>query len=454
MMPKGKSIPFRANARKAISNGPLRATMRNITDTFSQKRTQAVAQVPFEAWRDLASAVRVQVLDNLQDYIHRFSSNATSAGAKVHRAEDAESAHEIVASILKDHAAIKVVKSKSMVSEEIHLNDYLQHEGISVVETDLGEYIIQIAGEGPSHIIVPAIHKDRRQIGELFARKLGSDHTEDPDALTKIARKRLRKEFLSAQAGISGANFAVADSGSIVMVTNEGNGRMVTTLPPLHIAVLSIEKMIPSLKDLPLFIRLLPRSATGQVLTSYTSVITGTRKPGEATGAHELHIVLVDNGRSRILDGDYREMLKCIRCGACLNVCPIYRMVGGHAYGSTYPGPMGIILTALLEGMEEAHPLLDATTLCGACVEVCPVKVPLVALLRRLREQRVQGSLVPWMERVGMASFGSVVQSPLLFHLGQTAGRVLWPIAERIGHKGVLGRMPQPASRVFTQRIS
>ena len=454
MRTSSEQIPFRTNAVQALDDPALRATLRNITETFTQKRADAVSSLPFEEWRDQASALRLQVLDNLEDYIGRFAGNATRAGATIYRAKEAAAAREIVASILRDRGATKVVKSKSMVSEEIHLNDYLESQGIEAVETDLGEYINQLAREAPSHIIVPAIHKNRRQIGELFAEKLGADYTEDPTALTKIAREILRQEFLSAQAGITGANFAVAESGSIVLFTNEGNGRMVTTLPPLHIAVLSIEKVIPSLTDLPLLIRLLPRSATGQILTSYMSVITGTRKPGEFTGAQELHIVLVDNGRSRVLAGAYREMLKCIKCGACLNACPIYRVVGGHTYGATYPGPMGVVLTTLLDGMERAHPLLDATTLCGACAEVCPVKVPLVQLLRGLREEKVEKGLTPWVERKGMMGFGWVAKWPLLFNLGQIAGRVFWPIAKRIAGDKILGRMPDFASRPFRRRIS
>ena len=454
MSPSNKKIPFRANANRALHDPSLRATMRNITQTFTQKREEAISSLPFEEWRDQASALRLQVLDNLPDTISRFAASAVRAGATIHNAKDARETREIVASILRDRGAKKVVKSKSIVSEEIHLNDYLQEQGLEVIETDLGEYINQIAGEGPSHIIVPAIHKNRRQIGELFAEKLGSAYTDDPTQLTKIARKILRAQFLTAQAGITGANFAAADTGSIVLFTNEGNGRMVTTLPPLHIAVISIDKVIPSLRDLPLFIRLLPRSATGQMLTSYLSVITGTRKATDSTGAQELHIVLVDNGRSRILAGEYREMLKCIRCGSCLNACPIYRLVGGHSYGATYPGPMGIVFTTLLDGMERAHPLLDATTLCGACAEVCPVKVPLPQLLRRLREERVERRMTPLIERAGMAGFALVAESPFLFHLGQTAGRIFWPIAKKVGGKDVAGRMPDFAPRTFHRRIS
>ena len=293
-----------------------------------------------------------------------------------------------------------------MVSEEVDLNSHLEAAGMEVVETDLGEYIIQMEGETPSHIIVPAIHKNRRQVGRLFADRLGVPYTEDPQVLTKIARKVLREKFLSADAGVSGANFAVADTGSLVLLTNEGNGRMVTTVPPLHVAILSVEKMLPSLADLPAFLRLLPRSATGQTITSYVSVITGPRKAGDATGAKELHIVLLDNGRTEILAGESREILKCIRCGACMNVCPVYRMVGGHAYGWTYPGPMGMVLTTLLTGMRKSHPLVDASTLCGACVEVCPVRVPLVDLILGLRRRKVRDRFSDPRERLGMEAFG------------------------------------------------
>jgi L-lactate dehydrogenase complex protein LldF len=448
-----ESIPFRENAAQALRNPSLRAAMRNAVGVFALKRAEAVSDVPLDLWRDQASETRRRVLDHLADYVDQFARSASRAGATVHRAEDAETAVEIVASLLKDHGARKVVKSKSMISEEIHLNDYLETQGLTVVETDLGEFIIQIAMEHPSHIIVPAIHKDRCGVGKLFAEKLGCEYTEDPAALTKVARAKLRREFLSAEAGITGANFAIADSGGIVVFTNEGNGRMCTTLPPVHIVVTSIEKIIPSVLDLPKFIRLLPRSATGQIVTTYVSVITGVRKAGEATGAKHLHIVLLDNGRSRIAAGEFGEMLKCIRCGACLNACPLYRTLGGHAYGSTYPGPMGIVLTTLLEGMERAHTLLDATTLCGACGDVCPVKVPLPKLLRLLRERRAEEGFTPALERTGMTAFGIAVKSPTLFEAGQKAMRLLWPLVRKIGIRGTLARLPIPAEQPFRRRI-
>ncbi len=445
-------VSFRVNAVEALENSSLRSAMSNATEVFSQRRSEAVASAPLDEWREIASQTRLMVLDNLPHYVDLFARNATAAGAVVHRARDAESAREIAASLLKDRCIRKIVKSKSMVTEEIHLNAHLEALGFKVVETDLGEYIIQIAKEGPSHIIVPAIHKNRQQVGKLFSAILGCDYSEDPTVLTKIARRVLREEFLSADAGMSGANFAVADTGSLVIFTNEGNGRMVTTLPPVHIAVLSIEKVIPSFADLPKFMRLLPRSATGQSLTTYMSVITGTRKPGQSTGAKELHIILLDNGRSHIAQGPCREILKCVRCGACMNVCPVYRLVGGHAYASTYPGPMGIILTALLDGMDRAETLLDATTLCGACGDVCPVKVPLPSLLRYLREMRTDLGLTPVTEQGAMKAFGIAVQSPSLFHMGQSLSHTLWPLA-RGTVRGVLERLPKPSQKPFRKRM-
>jgi len=454
MSPSKKGIRFRENAARAVANQALRRAMSNATGVFTGKREEAFRSTPLDEWREAASQMRLKVLDDLSAYVDRFCENASKVGAQVHRAKDSGEARAVIGRILKQRGIEKVVKSKSMVSEEVNLNADLIRDGIKVLETDLAEYIIQIAGEHPSHIIVPAIHKDRRQVGRLFVEKLGCEYTEDPAALTKIARKVLREEFLSARAGISGANFAVADTGSIVMFTNEGNGRMCTTLPPLHIALTSIEKIVPSLSDLPKFIRLLPRSATGQIITSYMSIITGTRKPAEATGAQELHIVLLDNGRSEIVQGEYREMLKCIRCGACLNACPVYRTVGGHAYDSTYPGPMGIVLTVLFEGMDRGHPLLDATTLCGACADVCPVKVPLPGLLRRLREERVAQGATSRLEQIAMAHFALLAASPKLFRMAQAAGSAIWPLARKVATGWQVDYLPAPVKKTLSRRLS
>ncbi|MGC8659775.1 MAG: LutB/LldF family L-lactate oxidation iron-sulfur protein [Desulfomonilaceae bacterium] len=454
MTDKLSPLKFRINAAQALKDKSLRFAMRTATNMFISKRTEGVASVPMELWRDKASAIRLNVLDHLPEYIDRFSFHATKAGAVVHHACDADAAREIIFHILKDRRARKIVKSKSMITEEIHLNEHLEQRNFHVVETDLGEYIVQIAGEKPSHILAPAIHKDRRQVGALFTEKLHVPFSDDPEVLTKIAREALRQEFLEADAGISGANFAVADTGTLAIFTNEGNGRMVTTLPPLHIAVFSIEKIIPSLNDLSLFTKLLPRSATGQILSSYVSIITGRRKPENSIGTRELHIVILDNGRSEILASKYREILKCIRCSACFNVCPVYRTIGGHAYGVTYPGPMGIVLTSLLEGIDKVYPLLDATTLCGACVEVCPVRVPLVRLLTLLREERVDKGMTLLAEKVGMTAFGFGAKNRTLFSMGQKMSRVLWPTLKKIAGNSIIGRLPEPVSERFTPKNS
>ncbi len=448
------SLDFRANAASAIKDGALRQAMRQATDTFGTNRTVAMEGFDIDTLREKASAIRMEVLDNLQGYIDRFTTQATKAGASVHRASDATSANAIIADILRSNKVKMVAKGKSMVSEETNLNAYLEKAGFDVVETDLGEYIIQLEGETPSHIIAPAIHKNRCQIGRLFADRLGVEYSEEPNVLTKIARKVLRETFLTADAGISGANFAIAGSGSLVLFTNEGNGRMVTSVPPLHIAILSVEKILPSLADLPTFIRLLPRSATGQMITSYVSIITGTRKAGDATGARELHIVLLDNGRSEILKGDCREILKCIRCGACMNVCPVYRTVGGHSYGWTYPGPMGIILTTLLTGMAKSHPLVDASTLCGACNDVCPVKVPLQEMILKQRIRRVSEGFSPKTVSMGMSLFGAAVRSPYLFSTGETLANRFWSVVRSVGWENVAGRLPHPTKRPFSRRMT
>jgi len=447
------TLDFRANAADAIKDGSMRQAMRQATDTFGTRRTVAMESIDFSALREKASAIRMEVLDNLPAYLERFTVQATQSGAQVHRATDGASANAIIAEILRSRNVKMVAKGKSMVSEETHLNAHLEQEGFEVVETDLGEYIIQLEGETPSHIIVPAIHKNRQQVGRLFADRLGVDYSEDPQVLTRIARKVLREKFLAADAGISGANFAIADSGSLVLFTNEGNGRMVTSVPPLHIAILSIEKILPSLADLPTFMRLLPRSATGQMLTSYVSILTGTRKADDVTGAGELHIVLLDNGRSGILEGDCREMLKCIRCGACMNVCPVYRTVGGHAYGWTYPGPMGIVLTTLLTGMAGSHPLVDASTLCGACNDACPVKVPLQEMILRQRNRRVSEGFSPATLSMGMSLFGAAVKWPMLFSFGERLASRFWSILRLVGGENVAGRLPRPAKIPFSRRM-
>src|SRR5881409_1844508 len=317
------------------------------------------------------------------------------------------------------------VKSKSMATEEIHLNEALEQAGITPVETDLGEYIIQLAHERPSHIIAPAIHKTKGQVADLFAKELRRTVAADPEVLTKIARGELREKFLQADLGITGANFAIADTGTIVLVTNEGNGRMVTSLPRVHVAVMGVEKVVPSMTDLMVFLAILAKSATGQKLSVYTTFVQGSRRAGELEGPEEFHLVLLDNGRVDQLAGPLREALDCLRCGACLNVCPVYRQIGGHAYGHTYPGPIGILLTALLRGDESVKELAHASSLCGACKDVCPVRIDIPRMLIELRERLDRQKIAPWAERLAFGTLGRVLMSPAAFRLLSALGRVL-----------------------------
>ena len=320
-----------------------------------------------------------------------------------------------------------------MATEEIHLNEALEAAGVVPIETDLGEYIIQLAHERPSHIIAPAIHKTRGQVAELFAKELGRPGlSDDPEVLTKVAREELREKFLQADIGITGANFAVAETGTVVLVTNEGNGRMSTSLPRVHVAVMGVEKVIPSMTDLVTFLALLARSATGQRLSVYTTFVQGPRRETELEGPDEFHLVLLDNGRIRQIAGPLRESLYCLRCGACLNVCPVYRQIGGHAYGYTYPGPIGILLTAMLNGTESVKDLAHASSLCGACLDACPVRIDIPKMLVELRRELDHERIAPWPERVVFKTLAKILTRPALYRLGTTVGRVLQgPFARR-----------------------
>lgn len=447
-------MSFRSAAASALKDPILRNAMRNATDTTNAKRTEAFASIPnVSELRDEASQIRAAVIGDLARYVEEFSVHAREAGAEVHFASDAEAARRIVYGILQAHRVGRVAKAKSMITEEIGLNEYLAANGLDVVETDLGEYIVQLAGERPSHLTAPAIHKSRQQVGMLFSEKLGVDYSDDIEVLTAVARDVLREVFLNAEAGITGANFALADTGSIVLFTNEGNGRMCATLPPLNIVVMTLEKIIPRVDQLPLFMQLLPRSATGQDITAYLSILTGTRSPDEIAGAKELHIVIMDNGRSKIAQGDYHEILKCIRCGACMNVCPVYRAIGGHAYGSTYVGPMGIVLTSVLGSPLGKSDLADASTLCGACDDVCPVRVPLTTLIRRLRESKALHGFTSVSERVGMRAWRTATASPTLYRLFQKSLRSVLPFLRRTSLNATLNRMPETSGRSFRGRM-
>jgi L-lactate dehydrogenase complex protein LldF len=377
------------------------------------KRDRAAAAVPgWEGLRRLAAEIKAHTHGRLADYLEQFERNATALGARVHWARDAAEHNAIVHRLLAERGVTRLVKSKSMLTEECHLNPYLEARGIEVVDTDLGERIVQLYREPPSHIVLPAIHRRKEEIGELFHRELGTPAgLSDPTALTAAARAHLRQRFLAAQAGLTGVNFAVAETGGLVVCTNEGNADMGSSLPPLHIACMGVEKLVPRTGDLGVFLRLLARSATGQAITTYTSHFLGPRPGGE------LHVVIVDNGRSALLSEEpFRPALRCIRCGACLNTCPVFRRSGGHSYGWTIPGPIGSVLAPGRDPAAHAS-LPHASSLCGSCDEVCPVRIPLHALLLERRREGVRGGHVSRAKRLVAAAGRRVLGSRRLFVL-------------------------------------
>jgi L-lactate dehydrogenase complex protein LldF len=420
------SETFRENAKAALADAHLRGALKYATSLFGERRKEAAASLPnWEALRTQARAIKDEVLLHLDRYLEEFVRNAESSGAIVHWARDAAEANSIICGLASERQARIVVKSKSMTTEETHLNNALETAGMQVVETDLGEYIIQLAEETPSHIIAPAIHKTRGQVAELFTTELGMPPTDDIAQMTRTARLTLRDRFAAADVGISGVNFGVAETGTIVIVENEGNIRLTTSLPRMHIAVMGIEKVIPRFADVDVFLKLLVRSGTGQMLSTYQSFITGVKKQQSDEGPEELHIVLLDNGRSRMLAHPVtRQSLACIRCGACLNACPVYQQIGGHAYGSVYPGPIGAVITPQLMGIEKTSQLPYASSLCGACREVCPVKIDIPRLLLHLRSEIAprKGSIA---ERLAFKLWARTMLSPALYKLSSVAGRLL-----------------------------
>jgi len=379
---------FIAATEEALRDANLQLALSRLGDTLGKRNKEAFDRLEgSEELRERARAIKDATLAELDKHLETLAESIERRGGQVHFAEDADEARAIVQRILRSHDANKVVKSKSMTTEEIHLNQALEADGVEVVETDFGEFIIQVAGHRPSHIVAPAIHLSVGDVAEILSGKAQRPLPPEAGALADYAREELRNEFAQAKVGITGVNFAVAETGTIVLISNEGNIRLTTALPRVHIAVMGMEKVIPRLADLPVFLKVLARAATGQTMSVYTSLITGARREEELDGPEEFHLVILDNGRSQILAGPLRESLFCIRCGACLNVCPIYRNIGGHAYGGVYAGPIGAVLTPLYDGLGQNHHLPHASSLCGACQAACPVNIAIPELLIKLREQ-------------------------------------------------------------------
>lgn len=454
---------FGENARTALADMQLREALDRAMSIFGERRRASIGSVTdWQGLRDRARAIKDEVLLHLDRYLEEFAANAEAAGATVHWARDAQEACEIVARVAEERGIRSVVKSKSMASEEIHLNAALAERGIDPVETDLGEYIVQLAGEVPSHVVAPAIHKSKSQVAQLFTERLGMEPTDDERVLTQVARRTLRQRFAEASMGISGVNFGIAETGSILILENEGNARLTTSVPPVHLAVMGIEKLIPRLADLEVMLKVLSRSGSGQQITSYQSLITGVKRREAEEGPGELHVVLLDNGRSRMLSHPVtRQSLACIRCGACLNVCPVFQQIGGHAYGSVYPGPIGAVITPQLLGLTTTSQLPYASSLCGACREACPVKIDIPELLLHLRAAVVAGgtpatragALRPprggRAERVGFRAYAALMASPRRLEwaarLARLAQHGLAPAGKAIGEqRGLVARVAPP----------
>lgn len=418
---------FKANASKALVDAQLQKALGNVEKGFIGKRKKAADALPeFEALRDNARDIKDHVLAHLDLYLEEYEAKVTASGGHVHWAESAEDARRIVLEICQNANAKTVTKGKSMITEEIALNDHLSANGIEPVETDLGEYIIQLRGEHPSHIIAPAVHLNKEQVEDDFRRvhthlKADRDLSE-PVSLLSEAREVLRKRYFAADVGITGANFLIAETGTSVIVTNEGNGDLTQTLGKVHVVVASIEKIVPTLEDTAQILRVLARSATGQDMSVYTTFSTGPKREEDPDGPDEYHVVLLDNGRSSMLGTEYQDMLRCIRCGACMNHCPVYHAVGGHAYGSVYPGPMGAVLTPSLNGIDETGQLPNASTFCGRCESVCPMRIPLPKMMRHWREREFERNLTPSAARYGLKFWAFFAKRPKLYRLAVSLG--------------------------------
>ena len=442
---EANSQSFPANTAKALADAPLQQAMTEIAPNIIGKRARARDALPeFDALRDQARDIKDHVLAHLDIYLERYEQKVTDSGGQVHWAATAEEARAAILGICKRVNARIVTKGKSMISEEIDINKYLEEAGHTPVETDLGEYLIQLRGERPSHFIFPIFHLSRKQVeAELRKAHTHLDPARDLSqipAMVEEARQVLRQKYFAADAGITGANFLIAETGTSIIVTNEGNGDLTQTLPKVHIVIASIEKIVPTLEDASTILRVLARSATGQEFANYTTLSTGPKRQGDPDGPEEYHVVILDNGRSNILGTEFQDMLRCIKCGACLNHCPVFQAVGGHAYGSVYPGPIGSVMTPALVGIEKARHLPNASTFCGRCEEVCPMRIPLPKMLRHWREKEFEKHLTPASVRAGLGLWAFAAKRPKLYHF---ATRLAARILSHLGHgKGRISSLP------------
>jgi L-lactate dehydrogenase complex protein LldF len=441
---------FLSAAGQALADVPLQAALVRLTETLMAGNRRAYAALTdSSALRDHAKHIKEHTLARLDRYLVELESSVCRVGGEVHWAATAEDARRIITGIARETGCRRIVKSKSMTTEEVHLNPALEEAGLEVTETDFGEFILQLSGERPSHLVAPAVHHTRESIARVLSRHVGRELPDDPAPLARVGRELLREKFAQADMGITGANFGVAETGTIVLISNEGNARLTTTLPRVQVALMGIEKVIPRLEDLPVFLKLLARAATGQTLSVYTTLITGPRRETDTDGPTEFHLVLLDNGRSRVLATPFRESLQCIRCGACLNACPVYRRVGGHAYGGVYAGPIGSILTPLYDSVADNPHLPHVSSLCGACQAACPVKINIPHMLIGLRELqhhgRAKGSTLSRTgERLAYWLSKEVLRRPWLYRLALALTRfTLRPLAR----DGWLRRLPGPGAR-------
>ncbi len=423
---KTSDLPLKERLQEELANPVMRTAIANAQDLLNAKRDAAFTELGnYEQWRETAGVIRSHVLENLDYYLNRFADRAEAAGAHVYFAEDARHAAQYGLEILQKKKAAKAVKSKSMVTEEIGLNDLLEEAGIEVVETDLGEYLLQVDDhDKPSHIVVPALHKNRDRFRKVLAEKKGYTGDNVPENLTRFVRTLIRQDFLEADVAITGCNFGVADTGTVTLVTNEGNGRFVTTAPKTQVVYMGMERIVPGFKELDIIFSMLARSAVGAKLTSYMSLITGPKGDEDRDGPEELHIIIVDNGRSRVLQSQFKEVLRCIRCGTCMLQCPAYRHISGHGYGTLYPGPLGLALVPVLAGYEEYKEITKICSLCGACNEVCPVEVPLYeSIFEHRRIIAEQDNLTGAAEQLLMGGYGNVIGSSTLYNLATKSAR-------------------------------